>query len=163
MKIILIAAIDLNGAIGKDNKLLCHLPADLKHFKQLTSGKTVVMGRKTFESLPSGALPNRRNIVVSRQADWKFANCDVFSSLTDAFASCKSDEEVFVIGGENIYKQTIANADRLEITEIGARFDADAYFPTIDSALWKRTNEEKYTADDRHAYPYAFVTYQRIK
>lgn len=163
MKIILIAAIDLNGGIGKDNKLLCHLPADLKHFKQLTSGKTVVMGRKTFESLPGGALPKRRNIVISRQPDLTLANCEVFNSIDSAFAACESEDEVFVIGGENIYKQTIANADRLEITEIGARFDADAYFPTIDSALWKRTNEEKYTADDRHAYPYAFVTYQRIK
>ena len=163
MKIILIAAIDLNGGIGKDNKLLCHLPADLKHFKQLTSGKTVVMGRKTFESLPSGALPNRRNIVVSRQADLKFANCDVFSSLTDAFASCKSEDEVFVIGGENIYKQTIANADRLEITEIGARFDADAYFPAIDEANWTVANQEEHLADDKHAYPFTFVTYQRNK
>ena len=163
MKIILIAAIDLNGGIGKDNKLLCHLPADLKHFKQLTSGKTVVMGRKTFESLPAGALPNRRNVVVSRQADLTFANCEVYSSLTDAFASCKSDEEVFVIGGENIYSQTIANADQLEITEIHARMDADAYFPTLDVAAWERVKEEKYTADERHAYDYAFVTYQRIK
>lgn len=163
MKVILIAAIDLNGAIGKDNQLLCHLPADLKHFKQLTQGKTVMMGRKTFDSLPSGALPKRRNIVISRQTDLTLANCEVFNSIDSAFAACKSEDEVFVIGGENIYKQTIANADVLEITQIGARFDADAYFPTIDKAIWTAVNQEEHPADDKHAYPFTFITYQRSK
>lgn len=163
MKIILIAAIDLNGGIGKDNQLLCHLPADLKHFKQLTQGKTVIMGRKTFDSLPGGALPNRRNIVISRQTDLTIANCEVFNSINDAFAACLSEDEVFVIGGENIYKQTIANADVLEITQIGARFDADAFFPAIDKTIWTVVNEEKHTADERHAYNFTFVTYQRSK
>ena len=163
MKIILIAAIDLNGAIGKDNQLLCHLPADLKHFKQLTQGKTVIMGRKTFDSLPGGALPKRRNIVISRQVNLTLANCEVFNSIDAAFAACESEDEVFVIGGENIYKQTIANADVLEITQIAARFDADAFFPVIDTAIWTSVNEEKHTADERHAHDFAFITYQRSK
>ena len=163
MKIILIAAIDLNGGIGKDNQLLCHLPADLKHFKQLTSGKTVIMGRKTFDSLPAGALPNRRNIVVSRQPNLTLANCEVFNSLFDAFAACESEDAVFVIGGETIYKQAIANADMLEITEIGSRFDADAFFPVIEPAVWERVQEEKHLPDERHRFSYTFVTYQRRK
>jgi dihydrofolate reductase len=163
MKINLIAAIDQNGGIGKDNQLLCHLPADLKHFKQLTTGKTVIMGRKTFESLPGGALPKRRNIVISRQTNLTLANCEVFNSLFDAFAACESEDSVFVIGGENVYKQAIANADVLEITEIGARFDADAFFPAIEEGIWKRVQEENHPADERHPYPYTFVTYQRSK
>jgi dihydrofolate reductase len=163
MKIILIAAIDLNGGIGKDNKLLCHLPADLKHFKQLTQGKTVIMGRKTFESLPSGALPNRRNIVISRQANLTLANCEVFNSLTDAFAACQSESEVFVIGGENVYKQAIANAHVLEITQIDGRFDADAFFPAIEPEKWKRVQEEAHPADERHPYAYTFITYTQSK
>lgn len=163
MKIILIAAIDLNGAIGKDNRLLCHLPNDLKHFKQLTQGKTVIMGRKTFESLPGGALPNRRNIVVSRQTDLTLANCEVFNSLDNAFAACQSESEVFVIGGENVYKQAIANAHVLEITQIDARFDADAFFPAIDQSKWKRVQQESHPADERHPYAYRFITYIQSK
>ncbi len=163
MKIILIAAIDLDGGIGKDNQLLCHLPADLKHFKQLTSGKTVIMGRKTFDSLPGGALPNRRNIVISRQEGLAIANCEVFYSIRDAFAACSSEDEVFVIGGENIYKQTFANADVLEITKMGARFDADAYFPIIDEAVWECISEEYHPADERHICDFTFYTYQRRK
>ncbi len=163
MKIILIAAIDLNGGIGKDNQLLCHLPADLKHFKQLTQGKTVIMGRKTFDSLPGGALPKRRNIVISRQANLTLANCEVFNSIDAAFAACESEEEVFVIGGENIYKQTIANADVLEITQMDARFDADAFFPPIDTTIWTAVKQEAHAADERHAYNFTFVTYTRSK
>lgn len=163
MKIILIAAIDLNGGIGKDNKLLCHLPADLKRFKQLTTGKTVIMGRKTFDSLPAGALPNRRNIVVSRQTDLTLANCEVFYSLSDAFAACQSENEVFVIGGETIYKQAIANAHVLELTQIDGRFDADAFFPAIEEREWKRVKQENYPADERHRFAYRFITYHRSK
>lgn len=163
MKIILIAAIDLNGGIGKDNQLLCRLPADLKHFKQLTQGKTVIMGRKTFDSLPGGALPNRRNIVVSRQSGLTIANCEVYNSIDNAFAACKSEDEVFVIGGETIYKQAIANADVLEITQIAARFDADAFFPAIEEAVWAPVSKEHHTADDKHAFDFTYVTYKRIK
>ena len=159
--ITIIVAIDKNNGIGKDNKLLCYLPNDLKHFKEITTGGTVIMGRKTYDSLPNGALPKRRNIVISRQKDLQLANCEVFNSLSEAFAACTSEESVFIMGGENVYSQTIANADRLEITEIDARFDADAFFPAIDEAIWEVEKEEKHLADEKHKYNYTFITYKR--
>jgi len=163
MEITIIVARDQAGGIGKNNALLCHLPADLKHFKALTEGHTVIMGRKTFDSLPKGALPNRRNIVISRQTGLTLANCEVFGSLSDAFAACAADEKVFIIGGASIYSQAIANADFLEITEIGSRFDADTFFPTIDTAIWEVQKEEKFNPDEKNACPYSFVTYKRRK
>lgn len=159
--ITIVVAIDKNNGIGKDNKLLCYLPNDLKHFKQITNGGTVIMGRKTYDSLPNGALPNRRNIVISRQKDLQLANCEVFNSLSDAFAACTSDEKVFIMGGENVYFQTIENADCLEITKIDSRFDADAFFPVIDEAIWEVEKEEKHLADEKHKYNYSFITYKR--
>ncbi len=161
--VILIVAKDLNGGIGKDGNLLCHLSADLKHFKALTTGHTVIMGRKTYDSLPNGALPNRRNIVISRQKGLKLANCNVYESLSDAFASCKSEENVFIIGGSSIYAQSIANADCLEVTEIDSRFDADVFFPHIDTTIWKEVSREKFQPDDKNPYPYSFVSYRRVK
>ena len=159
--ITIVVAIDKNNGIGKDNKLLCYLPHDLKHFKEITTGGTVIMGRKTYDSLPNGALPKRTNIVISRQKDLQLANCEVFNSLSEAFAACSSDESVFIMGGENVYSQTIANADRLEITEIDARFDADAFFPAIDEAIWEVEKQEKHLADEKHKYNYTFITYKR--
>ncbi|MBR6456355.1 MAG: dihydrofolate reductase, partial [Prevotella sp.] len=115
--ITIIAAVAKNGAIGFENKLIYWLPNDLKRFKQLTTGHTVVMGRKTFESLPKGALPNRRNIVLSRQKR-DFEGCDCYPSLRKALATCQADEEIFIIGGASIYKEALAVADRLCLTEI---------------------------------------------
>ena len=152
---------DKNYAIGKDNDLLISIPDDLKKFARLTSKSTVIMGRKTYDSLPNGALPKRRNIVISRQKDLQLANCEVFNSLSEAFAACTSEESVFIMGGENVYSQTIANADRLEITEIDARFDADAFFPAIDEAIWEVEKQEKHLADEKHKYNYTFITYKR--
>ncbi|MCQ2335620.1 MAG: dihydrofolate reductase [Paludibacteraceae bacterium] len=163
MTITLIVAKDLNDGIGKDNQLLCHLSADLKHFKALTTGHTVIMGRKTYDSLPNGALPNRRNIVISHQKGLELANCNVYESLDNAFASCKSTDKVFVIGGASIYAQAIANADFLEITEIGSRFDADVFFPHIDTAIWEEVSREEFAQDDKNPYPYSFVSYKRVK
>lgn len=163
MEITIIVAKDEAGGIGRNNALLCHLPADLKHFKSLTEGHTVIMGRKTFDSLPKGALPNRRNIVISRQVGLKLANCEVFDSLYSAFAACSPEEKIFIIGGASIYSQSIANANRLEITEIGSRFDADTFFPTIDPAIWEIVNEEKFAPDEKNRFPYRFVTYRRRK
>ncbi|MDY4998596.1 MAG: dihydrofolate reductase, partial [Bacteroidaceae bacterium] len=113
----LIAAVASNGAIGYDNKLLYWLPNDLKRFKALTTGHTIVMGRKTFESFPKGALPNRRNVVLSRQP-LSFPGAEVFSSLESALASCSPDEEIFIIGGETLYRQSIAMAHRLYLTHV---------------------------------------------
>ena len=163
MELTLIAAIDLNGGIGKDNKLLCHLPADMKHFKSLTETHTVIMGRKTFDSLPKGALPNRRNIVVSRQEGLVLTNAEVFVSLSEAFASCTSGEKVFILGGASIYSQTIANADYLEITKIGSIFDADVFFPQINEEIWEVQKTEKHDVDDKNRYPYTFITYKKRK
>ncbi|MBR4482607.1 MAG: dihydrofolate reductase [Paludibacteraceae bacterium] len=163
MELTIIAAVDRNGGIGKDNQLLCHLPADLRHFKSLTETHTVIMGRKTFDSLPKGALPNRRNIVVSRQKGLSLANCEVFESLSDAFASCSNTEKVFIIGGSSIYFQSIANADILEITKIDSCFDADVFFPAIESDIWEVINIENHAPDEKNHYPYSFVTYKRRK
>ncbi|MBQ6765379.1 MAG: dihydrofolate reductase [Paludibacteraceae bacterium] len=163
MELTIIAAVDRNGGIGKNNQLLCHLPADLKHFKSLTETHTVIMGRKTFDSLPKGALPNRRNIVVSRQKGLVLANCEVFESLSDAFASCSTQEKVFIIGGSSIYFQSIANANCLEITKIDSSFDADVFFPTIDNEIWEAVKCENHLPDEKNHYPYSFVTYRKRK
>ena len=156
----IIAAIAKNRAIGFENKLIYWLPNDLKRFKQLTTGHTVVMGRKTFESLPKGALPNRRNIVLSRQKR-DFEGCDSFTSLRKALATCQPDEQVFIIGGASIYKEALAVADRLWLTEIDhIPTQADTCFPEIGEE-WQETQREEYEPDERHAHRYAFVDYVR--
>jgi dihydrofolate reductase len=138
MELILIAAMDLNRAIGKDNKLLYHLPADMTHFKELTTGNTVVMGRKTFESLPHGALPNRRNIVITKNEDFKAENCEICHSIDEMLKLCKDDKKVYVIGGESLYRQTIDIADRLELTVIMVESNgADRFFPKEDCFEWR--------------------------
>ncbi len=157
MTINIIAAVARNRAIGKDNKLLYWLPNDLKRFKSLTTGHTIIMGRKTFESLPKGALPNRRNIVLSRTTK-ELPGCDCFPTLKDALRHCSEDEELFVIGGASIYKQTLPIADRLYLTEIDDSPEkADAFFPPYDD--WIIEKEEKHTTDERHHYNYSFVDY----
>lgn len=155
----IIAAVAENRAIGLDNKLLYWLPNDLKRFKALTTGHTIIMGRHTFESLPKGALPNRRNIVVSR-TQHEFAGCNCYASLEDALAHCKSDEDVYIIGGASIYEQAIAFADRLCLTEIhDTPADADRFFPTYDN--WREVWREEHDTDEKHHQRYAFVDYER--
>ena len=161
MNISIIAAIAENRAIGSENKLLYWLPNDLKRFKSLTTGHTIIMGRKTFESLPKGALPNRRNIVLSRQ-DIEFPGAERFASLEAALAACRADEEVFIIGGESVYKEAMPLADRLYITHIDDTPEqADAYFPRIDPLDWDIMNRELHRMDEKHCYTYRFVDYQR--
>ncbi|MDR1004583.1 MAG: dihydrofolate reductase [Prevotellaceae bacterium] len=160
--ITLIAAIDRHRAIGYRNRLLFGLPNDLKHFKQLTTGHTVLMGRKTFESLPKGALPNRRNIVLSSNPDTSCPGAELFASLAQALRSCRPDEHLYIIGGESIYRQTLPLAHTLCLTEIDAEApQADAWFPAVDPAEWVETGREAHAADERHACPYAFVEYVR--
>ena len=160
VKINIIAAVDRNRAIGYRNKLLYWLPNDLKRFKALTTGHTIVMGRKTFESLPKGALPNRRNIVLSRSVV-ELPGCEVFTSLDDALATCSADEEVYVIGGASIYRQAMKTADRLCLTEVDDEAkEADAWFPEYKEE-WEETTRENHQRDDRHAFSYAFVDYVR--
>ncbi|MDR1809801.1 MAG: dihydrofolate reductase, partial [Prevotella sp.] len=128
MLISIIAAIDENNAIGRNNKLLCHLPNDLKYFKSVTQGHTVIMGRKTFETLPNGALPNRRNIVISRNLSFRPEGCEVFQSLETAIDACRDEDEAFVIGGGSIYKAALPMADKLYITLIHYTFAASDTF-----------------------------------
>lgn len=160
MQINLIAAIDRNFAIGYQNKLLFWLPNDLKRFKNLTTGHTIIMGRKTFESLPKGALPNRRNIVLSRNKECICPGAEVFYSLQEALQHCQEEEVVFIIGGESVYQQAFPIAQRLYLTEIDAESGAaDAYFPRIDTQIWHIKNKELHLPDEKHAYSYAFVDY----
>lgn len=160
--IAIIAAIDKNNALGFKNRLLFYLPDDLKRFKTLTTGHTVVMGRKTFDSLPKGALPNRRNIVLSRSTRLELPGAEVYASLEEALLHCADDEQVFIMGGASVYKQAMPLADRLYMTEIDAEAaEADVYFPAIDHELWHETKRDVRRADDRHPCNYAFVDYER--
>ena len=158
----IIAAVDRQLAIGFQNKLLFWLPNDLKRFKALTTGHTIVMGRKTFESLPNGALPNRKNLVLTSIPESFYDNAFACSSIEDALNLCESQDEVFVIGGAMIYKQTIDIADKLYITEIHHKFEnADTFFPGIDLNKWKEVFREDHEADKKHTYPYSFVIYEK--
>lgn len=155
----IIAAVAKNRAIGYKNKLLYWLPNDLKRFKTLTTGHTIIMGRKTFESLPKGALPNRRNVVLSR-SEKEFPGCEVFPSLKEALKHCQPDEDVFIIGGASVYSQAMTVADRLCLTEIDdTPADADAFFPPYGD--WNVAEREEHDVDEKHAYRYAFVDYVR--
>lgn len=170
MRISIIVAIDNDNAIGADNKLIYWLPNDLKRFKALTTGNTIIMGRKTFESLPKGALPNRRNIVISRNSKLKCEGADVFHSLKDALDNCRENErvgensDVFIIGGASIYKQALFVADRLCLTVIDAHSDmADTFFPEIDKNVWAVTSVEEHDIDEKHKFKYKFVDMERKK
>lgn len=155
----IIAAVARNRAIGFENKLLYWLPNDLKRFKALTTGHTIIMGRNTFESLPKGALPNRRNVVLSRSVK-ELPGCEVYPTLEEALESCKSDEDVYIIGGARVYEQAISMADRLCLTEIDdLPAEADAFFP--DYSDWKVETKETHPKDEKHAFEYAFVDYIR--
>ena len=161
MSISIIVAIAQNYAIGFENKLLYWLPNDLKRFKSLTTGHTIIMGRKTFESLPKGALPNRRNIVLTRQ-NIEFPGAERYGSLEEALAQCK-EEEVFIIGGASVYEEALPLANKLYITHIkDTPEQADAFFPSIDNSIWKETSREVNQTDEKHLYSYAFVDYERI-
>lgn len=153
----IIAAVAQNNALGYKNQLLYHLPDDLKRFKKLTSGHTVIMGKNTYDSLPNGALPNRRNVVLSRSVK-ELLDCDVYTNIDEALESC-GDEEIFIIGGASIYKQMIDKADKIYITEVyDVPENADVFFPEIP----KEFDVEYATVhevDEKHKYPFAFVNY----
>jgi dihydrofolate reductase len=152
-----IAAVAKNRAIGFENKLIYWLPNDLKRFKALTTGHTIIMGRNTFLSLPKGALPNRRNIVLSRSTK-DFPGCDVYSSLEEALKHCTPDEDIYIIGGASVYRQALKIADRLCLTEINDTPEkADTFFPPYDD--WKEESREYHEKDERHEYEYSFVDY----
>jgi len=158
--ITLIAAVAENNALGKDNQLLWHLPDDFKRFKALTSGHYIIMGRKTFESFPK-LLPNRTHVIITRQKDYQPEGCIVVNSLEKAIAVCPKDEDVFVIGGGEIYKQSINIADKVDVTRVHQPFEADTFFPKIDSAQWQLVFEEFHAKDERHAFDFTFQTFVR--
>ena len=156
-EIVIIAAVARNRVIGRDNQLIWNIPEDMAHFKALTSGQTVIMGRKTWDSLPPRfrPLPGRRNIVISRQADYPVPGAELADSLASALALASSSEAtIFIIGGEQIYQQAMALADRLEITEVDLEPEGDAWFPEIAAVNWKKTAKSENPG-------FSFVTYRR--
>ena len=159
--ITIIAAVGENNALGKDNKLIWHLSDDLKHFKNLTKGHHVIMGRKTFESMPK-ALPNRTNVVISRQKDYVAENAQVVDSLEAALALAQEDDRPFIIGGGEIYSQALAFADCIELTRVHDDFEADTFFPEIDTAVWREVWRENHDKDDEHAHAFSFIRYEKI-
>ena len=186
----IIVAVNRKLAIGFENRLIYRVPNDLKRFKALTTGHTIIMGRKTFDSLPTndlkrfkalttghtiimgrktfdslpkGALPNRRNIVLSRQ-ELNIPGAECFHSLEEALKTCRTEEEVFIIGGASLYREALPLADRLYLTEIeDADQPADTFFPAIDLNVWHEKNRECHPTDEKHLYSYCFIDYERIK
>ncbi len=156
----LIAAIDELRGLGKDKKLLCHLPADLKHFKAITLGKPVIMGRKTHESIGK-ALPGRLNIVLSQQVK-SIAGVTVVPSFDEAMEITKNEPEVMIIGGAHLFKQTLALADRIYLTLIHAEFEADVFFPKLDESIWRCQEAINRLHDENNAYDLTFFSYERI-
>ncbi len=159
MTINIIAAVAKNRAIGFENKLIYWLPNDLKRFKELTTGHTIIMGRNTFLSLPKGALPNRRNVVLSRTTT-EFSGCDCYASLDEALKHCNTDEDIYIIGGASVYEQAIGLADRLCLTEIDDTPEhADTFFPPYDD--WQEVWRENHDTDEKHSHRYSFVDYKK--
>lgn len=159
----IIVCVAKDGAIGNKGGLLYHLRADLRRFKELTTGHTVVMGRKTFLSLPKGALPNRRNIVLTH-SDAQFSGTETFHSLEEALASCGEEEHVYIIGGSSVYEEALPLADELCLTLVDATpAEADTFFPTYDPHQWCETFRENHPADEQNDQPFSFVTLRRCR
>jgi dihydrofolate reductase len=162
MNLSIIVAIGEGNVIGKQNGLPWYLPADLKHFKTLTNGHVVIMGRKTFESIGK-PLPNRVNIVLARETNYKPGGCFVARSLDEAFAlpHVQNDSEAFIIGGGEIFRQTIDTVSKLYVTEVHHQFHGDIFFPVIDPAIWKEISRERGMQDEKNQYEHYFVVYER--
>ena len=167
MKVSLIVAVAENRVIGKDNDLICHLPKDMRFFKETTMGHHVIMGRKNFESIPHKyrPLPDRTNIVITRQSGYKAEGCVVVNSIEAALEIAKQngDNEPFIIGGRQIYKIALKNnlVDRVYLTKIHHAFDGDTFFPELNSD-WEEVNKVENKADEKHSYDYDFITYEKI-
>ncbi len=160
----IIVAIAKNNVIGKDNKLIWHLPEDLKRFKELTTGKTIIMGRKTFESL-GRVLPNRKHIVLTTNKTWKYEDeqVEVITTLEDLDKEIKEEKENFVIGGASIYKMLMPYANKMYITKIEEEFEGDTYFPEINEEEWKIAEIKEGIKDEKNPYNYKYITYIRKK
>ena len=160
MKISLICAASQNGVIGRNNRLPWHLPADLAHFKRLTTGHSILMGRKTHQSIGK-SLPNRINIVITRQIDFQAEGCLVAHSLEEALDLCTNDEEVFIIGGAEIYRQALPVANKIYLTRLWHDFGGDTFLFKIDPLAWQEACREDFTPDQKNQYPYSFITLER--
>ncbi len=156
----IIAAVAKNNALGKNNGLIWHLPADLKRFKEITLGHHIIMGRKTFESLGK-PLPNRTTIIITRNPDYVVPGCIVVNALEDAIQAATEDENPFILGGAEIYKQAMSFADILDLTLVHEAFDGDAFFPVIDMLKWTETSRQDFRADKKNIYDYSFVQYKK--
>jgi len=156
--ITLVAAAAENNALGKDNDLIWRLPDDFKRFKALTSYHYIIMGRKTFESFPK-PLPNRKHVVITRQENYKNENIEVVHSLKEAIQFSSTEDEIFIIGGGEIYKQALPFADKIELTRVHGEFEADAFFPEIDEKKWDLVNSEFHDKDEKHKYSFSYLTF----
>ena len=157
----IIVAVSEDLGIGRNNDLLWHIPEDLKRFKNLTYGNTVVMGRRTWESLPRKPLPGRTNIVITDIPGEHFEGAETAYSVDDALAKCEKDKEIFIMGGGSIYRQFMPLADRLYITHVHKKAPADIYFPEIDMNIWKVVEKEEFPASETITIPYTYVVYER--
>lgn len=158
----IIVAIAENGAIGKDNDLIWHLSDDLKRFKAITTGHTIIMGRKTFESLPKGALPNRSNVVLTHDKTLNYPNCLMVNSIEEIIEKYDSDsEEHFVIGGGHLYQALLPYARRIYLTRVHQNFEADVFFPEIDFKDWIMESEEKHAASEKNEFDFSFINLVR--
>jgi len=166
MIISMIAAVAENNVIGKDNDLVWNLPNDMRYFVEKTKGRHVIMGRRNYESIPHKyrPLPNRPNIILSRNAGFHAEGCTTVTDLQSALdlAEKAGEDEAFIIGGAQIYNMGLAYADRMYITEVKACFEGDTYFPEIDNSIWKETSRSHHPVDDRHDYAFDFVVYEKI-
>jgi dihydrofolate reductase len=158
-----IVAVAGNNGIGKDNKLLCHIPGDLKRFRRITGGHTVIMGKNTFLSLPGGALPNRRNIVITDNRSERFPGCEMVYSVEEAIEHGDDDKENFVIGGASVYRQFLPLADTLYLTRVDKVFEADTFFPEISGDEWEEISREVPESDSMNDFTYAYLILKRKK
>ncbi|WP_240904773.1 dihydrofolate reductase [Sphingobacterium sp. SGR-19] len=161
LKITLIVAAAENNAIGKNNQMLWHLPDDFKYFKQHTLDHSVVMGRKTYESIGK-PLPQRRNIVLTRDLNWSADNVDVANSLDEVLTYCRDEREIFIIGGAKIYQQALPLAQKVLLTRVHTTLNGDAYFPELPQSAWKKVSEERHVQDERHVYDFTFEVWERM-
>ena len=160
MSLSIVVAMDENRLIGKDNKLPWHLPADLAYFKKITTGKSIVMGRKTYDSI-GRPLPNRRNIVISRNSKTLITGCEVLTSIDEVLSTTKDEDEVMIIGGASLCEQLLPQVSRLYITKIEGKFDGDVYFPEYDESDWRQVSCESHLPDTSNQHPYDFLVLER--
>lgn len=161
MQLSIIVAMDRNRVIGKNDTLPWHISEDLKHFKKITMGKPIVMGRKTHESI-GRPLPGRENIIITRDKNYRVEGCTVLHSLEDVFEHCRNVDEVMITGGSEIYKYALEKASRLYLTEVHAEIEGDTFFPEFDRNEWQETGRETFKADEKNEFDYSFVVLDKI-